>query len=230
MSISCMIVDDDEVSRKIASQFIEMTNFLALRHECSSAIDAANILNEDDVDIVFLDFFMPGMNGMELVKGIKSSPEIIMTTSAQQFAVEAYENSVTDYLVKPLEYGRFLTAVNKAKRNIESFKLRVEKQNDIYVKADSRLVRIGFSDLLYVEAMADYVIMHTKTKNHIVHSTMKGIMKRLPSSIFARVHRSFIINVTKINFIEDYAVSMQDKMIPIGASYKDSFMELLNTL
>ncbi len=230
MSISCMIVDDDEVSRKIASQFIEMTNFLALRHECSNAIDAANILNEDDIDIVFLDFFMPGMNGMELVKGIKSSPEIIMTTSAQQFAVEAYENSVTDYLVKPLEYGRFLTAVNKAKRNIESFKLRVEKQNDIYVKADSKLVRIGFSDLLYVEAMADYVIMHTKTKNHIVHSTMKGIMKRLPSSTFARIHRSFIINVNKINFIEDYAVSMQDKMIPIGASYKDSFMEVLNTL
>lgn len=230
MRISCMIVDDDEVSRKIATQFIEMTNFLDLQHECSNAIDAANILNEDDVDIVFLDFFMPGMNGMDLVKGIKSSPEIIMTTAAQQFAVEAYANSVTDYLVKPLEYGRFLTAVNKAKRNIESFKLRVEKQNDIYVKADSKLVRIDFNDLQYVEAMADYVILHTKTKNHIVHSTMKGIMKRLPSSIFARIHRSFIINVNKINFIEDYAVSMHDKIIPIGASYKESFMELLNTL
>ena len=230
MSISCMIVDDDEVSRKIARQFIEMTTFLELQHECSNAIDAANILNEDEVDIVFLDFFMPGMNGIDLVKGLKSSPEIIMTTAAEQFAVEAYEHSVTDYLIKPLEYGRFLNAVNKAKRNIDSFKLKVEKQNDIYVKADSKLVRIDFHDLYYVEAMADYVIMHTKTKNHIVHSTMKGIMKRLPSSIFARVHRSFIINLNQINFIEDYAVKMPDKVIPIGASYKDSFMEILNTL
>lgn len=230
MELNCMVVDDDDMSRSIVKHYIQKTNFLTLQHECASAIEASNLLKEGDTDIIFLDIEMPEMTGMDLIKTLEDYYEIILITSMKEYAVEAFEESVTDYLVKPIEYSRFLIASSKAKKNIEAIRQQNEKQKSIYVRTDAKVVRIGFADILYVEALADYVIFNTGNKKHIVHYTMKGIEKRLPSSIFTRVHRSFIINSEKIDALEDNSVIIGDKVIPIGASYKDNFMGNLNFL
>lgn len=230
MNLNCMIVDDDEMSRSIIRHYVGKTNFLHLQYECDNAIEASNLLKEGDTDIIFLDIEMPEMSGMDLIKTLEEDYQIILITSAQEYAVEAFEKSVTDYLVKPIDYSRFLIASSKAKKNIENLKLQNEKFQDIYVRSDAKTIRIPLSDIKYVEALADYVIFHTLKKNYIVHYTMKGIANRLPNSSFIRVHRSFIINLHRIDAIEDNAIIIGEKFIPIGASYKELFMAKLNFL
>lgn len=232
MKLKCMVVDDDQTSRQIVEHYVKKTNFLRLDHVCENAIDASNILMEEDVDVLFLDVEMPEMSGMDLLKTIDNSIEVIMITSARDYAPEAFEAAVTDYLVKPIEYSRFLKAVTKAKENIEAFqrKLKDSDQNNIYVKTDSKVVKITLNNILFIEALADYVVINTPKKKYIVHSTMKGIEKRLPERLFARVHRSYIVNVDHIEALEDNSILILDKSIPIGASYKDNFMSRLNFL
>lgn len=225
-----MVVDDDEMSRSIIKHYIEKTNQLHLQHECQSAIEASNLLKEGDTDIIYLDVEMPEMTGMDLIKTLEEDYEIIMITSAQEYAVEAFEKSVTDYLVKPVEYSRFIIATDKARKNIENLQKQNEKQKDIYVRSESKMIRMNLSDILYVEALADYVIFHTPNKKHIVHYTMKGIEKRLPSSYFRRVHRSYIVNTQKIEALEDNSIIIGSKIIPVGASYRDDFINGLNFL
>jgi len=230
MSLNCMIVDDDQVSRSIIRHYIEKTKNLVLTHECSSGIEAANLLKEGDTDIIYLDIEMPEMSGMDLIKTLKRDYEIILITSAKEYAVEAFEKSVTDYLVKPIEYARFLMATEKAVKNIENIQKQNEQQTDIYVRSESKYVRIELSKLVMVEALADYVVFYTESKKHIVHYTMKGIEMKLPKSSFARVHRSYIINLNKIDGLEDNAILINGKRAPIGASYKEEFLQRLNFL
>jgi len=226
-----MVVDDEELSRSIVNHYIGKTNFLMLKYECSNAIEAVNILEKnDDVDLIYLDIEMPEMSGMELLQSIDQDYEVILTTSGEKYAVKAFENSVTDYLVKPFEYSRFLKASVKAKNNLVG-QIRInENQKDIFVKSDSRIVKINLEEIFYVEALADYVIFITEKGKFIVHYTMKGVEKRLPSSFFSRVHRSFIINLRRIESLEDFTVVINKKKIPIGASYKESFINRLNFL
>ena len=188
MDLNCLVVDDEKLSRSIVNHYIEKTNFLKLQIECPSAIEAANLLQEpdNDIDIIYLDVEMPEMSGMELLQSINHTYEVILTTSGEKYAVKAFENSVTDYLVKPFDYARFLKASVKARNNIQTQNRKNEKQTDIYVKSGSKVVKIELSDILYIEALADYVIFVTDQGKHIVHYTMKGIEKRLPASYFAR--------------------------------------------
>ena len=232
MELNCMVVDDELLSRKIVNRYIENTNFLNLQFECSNAIEAVNILQEHeaDVDLIYLDIKMPKMSGMEFLQFIDGAQEVIVTTSAEDYAVEAFESSVTDYLVKPFEYSRFLKASVKAKNNIEALNRKNERQCDIYVKSGSKIIKIDLEDILYVEALADYVIFVTIHGQHIVHYTMKGIEKRLPGSYFVRVHRSYLVNTHKIENMQDLAININGKSIPIGASYKEDLMERLNFL
>ncbi|MEQ9427017.1 MAG: LytTR family DNA-binding domain-containing protein [Cyclobacteriaceae bacterium] len=232
MSIKCLIVDDETISRKILNRYVEKTDFLTLSHEATNGVEAANILlkEEADIDLIFLDIEMPEMTGMELMKSLDRSYQIVLTTSAEEYAVEAFEHTVIDYLVKPIEYSRFLKASIKAKENLEALKRSAEQRDDIFIKSESKLVRIAVSEINFVEALADYVIFNTTKGKFIVHYTMKGIEKRLPSSQFARVHRSFIVNTTKIEALEDMAIKILEKEIPIGASYKDSLYKNLNIL
>ncbi|MEM7551164.1 MAG: LytTR family DNA-binding domain-containing protein [Bacteroidota bacterium] len=233
MELNCMIVDDEPLSRELLKHFIQKTDFLTLTNECENGIKAANFLQKKDseVDIVYLDEEMPEMTGMEILNALEYRPEIIMTTSSQEKAVEAFEAKVTDYIVKPYDYSRFLKASIRAKDNIELLQKRNERFNDVFIKSNNKIHRIPFSDIKYVEALADYVIFNTVSKGKlIVHYTMKGIEKRLPSSQFSRVHRSFIVNINQIDVLEDITVVIEDKIIPIGASYKESFFQKLNFL
>ncbi|MDN4166498.1 LytTR family DNA-binding domain-containing protein [Cytophagales bacterium LB-30] len=230
MKINCLIVDDEKVSRKVVARYVELTNYLHLTKECETAEEALQILKEEDIDIIFLDIQMPGMSGMELLQTFDNAYEVILITGVDSYAVQAFENKATDYLVKPFDYNRFLKAVTRAKENIENFRSKSEKFTDLFFKSDSRMVRAEFSNIFYIEAMADYVVIVTENAKYIVHSTMKGIENRLPSSMFARVHRSYIVNMKKIEYMEDMAVHMRGKAIPIGASYKENYMERLNFL
>lgn len=228
--IKCIIVDDDPMSLQVIKHFVEKTNFLELKEEFQSAIDASNYLMEENVDLIFLDIRMPEMTGMDLVKTLEDDYEIVLVTSETDHAIEAIEYNVTDYLVKPIEYNRFLKAAKKAKKNIENLINLNDNQKDIYVKSEARIVKIDLDDILYIEALADYVIINTSDKRHIVHSTMKGIEKKMPSKNFIRVHRSYIVNTDKIVSMEDLNIKIGDKSIPIGASFKAAFMDKLNFL
>lgn len=235
MVLNCMLVDDDEMSLLLIKNFIEKTEFLNLSVECHSGIEASNILiNEknNDIDLVFIDIEMPEMSGMELAKTIGNVYPIIFITSNKEYALEAFEieENVLDYLVKPVDYSRFLKASKKALELREKELQYAEKENHIFVKSDSRFVRILYTELIFVEALADYVIFNTVKGKYIVHHTMKGIEKRLPVSLFSRIHRSFIINRDRVNYIEDFNVAIGDKIIPIGATYKEKFSQKINQI
>jgi len=231
--INCMIVDDEEMARSILSEFVERTNILKLKHVCSGALEASNILEEDDsVRLIFLDIQMPEMTGIEFVETLKGrNIQIVLVTSRVEYAVEAFEYDVTDYLVKPVKYARFLKAVNKAKENLHEVPV-TELPNStsaLFVKTDHRIMKIPFQDILYIEALSDYVIIHTFDKRFIVHSTMKGIEKKMaPVKKFFRVHRSFIVNAEHIETIQDLYIQIGDKSIPVGRSYKNAFYRKLN--
>lgn len=229
--MNCLVVDDEKFSREIIKVFVNKTDNLNLIAECQSAAEAFSALRNNDIDLVFLDVEMPEMSGIELMQVLDDMPQIILVTSRPNYAVEAFEYSVTDYLVKPVKYPRFLKAVSKAESNAKASDVTVEKQRDeVFVKESGKMVQIRLSEILFVEALSDYVIINTEKRKHIIHSTMKGLEKKLPENSFIRVHRSHIVNFQKIISIEDLNVVMPNKIIPIGASYKQRFMKKLNLL
>jgi len=230
MILNCIVVDDDEMSRKVAAHFVEKTKILQLTRDFDNAIDALRYLDEEHVDIIFLDVQMPEMSGMEFINALEKDIEIILITSEEKYAVEAFEKKVTDYLVKPIEYARFLQATHEAEHNIEVKRAATQERKEFYVRTDAKIVRIPFQKILFVEALADYVIIQTEAKKHIVHFTMKGIVSRLPEDDFVRTHRSYIVNLDKIEALEDNSILIGEKYIPIGASYKDALLDRLNFL
>ncbi len=231
--MNCLVVDDDEFSRTIVKQFIERTPNLKLIAECEDAIEVFGILQKNQIDIAFLDVEMPEMSGIDLVKALKNLPQVVLITSRAKYAVEAFEHSVTDYLVKPVKYVRFLKAVEKARNNLNSKQISTEETDEnkdyVFIKSDSKIVRLHLDEIHFVEALSDYVVLNTHQRKHIMHGTMKSMVQKLGEQ-FIRVHRSFIVNKNKIETIEDTKVVMPTKIIPIGASYKNKFLEQLNFL
>lgn len=230
MMLNCIVVDDDEMSRRVVVHFIEKTKFLQLSKEFDNAIDAVQYLDEEHVDIIFLDVQMPEMSGMDFINSLEKNIDVILITSEQKYAVEAFEKKVTDYLVKPIDYSRFLQASQKAQSNIEIKRNATVKRREFYVRTDAKIVRISYKSILFVEALADYVIIQTEDRKHIVHFTMKGIVNRLPGTEFVRTHRSYIVNLNKIEALEDNSLLIGEKYIPIGASYKEALLDQLNFL
>jgi DNA-binding LytR/AlgR family response regulator len=227
--MDCLIIDDEEMSRNMVKHFVEKTEALNLVGICEDPIEAANILKKTKVDILFLDFEMPNMSGYDLIKTLDSPPQIIMVTAKKEHAAEAFDYNVTDYLVKPITYARFFQAVSRARENIVNLRGKL-RPNEIYVRTESKIVKVNLDDLLYVEALADYIMLFTADNKFIVHSTMKGFQSKLPGDKFVRIHRSYIVNIDKVASIENLFVVINNKYIPIGASYKDDFMNRLNML
>ncbi|WP_299047009.1 LytTR family DNA-binding domain-containing protein [uncultured Polaribacter sp.] len=233
--MNCIIIDDDATARLIINKLCANTNQVSVVEEFAAAIDAIKYLNSKEVDLIFLDIHMPSFSGFDFIKTIKNSPKIVLTTSDKNFALEAFEyESVVDYLVKPITKERF----EKSLQKIASLKdLKVtetntsKKESDfIYVSVDRRLVKINIPDIYFVEAKGDYISIKTEQKNYIVHSTLKKIEDKLPSSLFLRIHRSFIINISEIVDIEDNSVLIQKSVIPISRSNKGELMRRLNLL
>lgn len=230
--MNCIIVDDDEMSRSTVQHFVDQTEFLKLKGSCSSAAEAIQILKDTPIDLVFLDIEMPQMSGLEMLETLSTNPYIIFITSKRDYAVEAFEHNVVDYLLKPLKYVRFIKAVNKVLdlRKIAKNTTFDISEEDIFVKSELKYVRIKFSEVYFIEAMADYVVLYLKDTKHIIHSTMKGIEQKIPNDSFVRIHRSYIVNLTKIDQVENSNVVISAKKLPIGASYKADFMAKLKIL
>jgi DNA-binding LytR/AlgR family response regulator len=230
--MNCIIVDDDEMIRLDLENKISQTMVLNFVGSCGNAIEAAELLLTENVDIIFLDVLMPGMTGLDFVKTLAASkPEIIMVTSNKDFAVEAFEYDVTDFLVKPVSYERFLKAVSKAKRNIDKKDTTINTIDEhIFIKVSSRFVKLQLKNILFIEALADYVTIHTPTEKYTIHSTMKGIENALPVSDFLRVHNSFIVRLDKIASIEDNSISINETTIPVSRSKTKLLMQRLKML
>ncbi|MBN2762668.1 MAG: response regulator transcription factor, partial [Bacteroidales bacterium] len=183
-------------------------------------------------DLIFLDIEMPEMSGIDFLESLTNPPQIIIISSKEKYALEAFNYDVIDYLLKPIVYSRFFKAINKA--NVR-FKNKVDSKDDeIFIKKNSALVRLKYDDILYVEALENYVIFSTFNERYTIHFTMKAIEQKLPANKFSRVHRSFIVNTSRINVIEDNSVIIKthdgNKSIPIGKSYKDKLLRDINLI
>lgn len=229
-STTCIVTDDDPMSLKIMERFIEKTDGLTCKAYCLSAIEAANILQKEVVDAIFLDVEMPEMSGIELLKSLNQRPKVVLISSKEEYAVPAFDLDVTDYLVKPFEYARFLRAYQKIAQSSKEAKEPKIIPNKLFVKADSVLVGLEIAKITMVEAMADYVRIYVGDKRHTVYSSMKAIEAKLPSDAFVRVHRSYIVNVGMIDTVEDNTVVVAGHLVAVGVTYQKSLMAKLNLL
>lgn len=235
--INCIVVDDDLLSRKIIEEFVKKTESLNLVESYDNALDAIQAFNgPDTIDLIFLDVEMPEMSGLDFLNTLENPPQIIIISGKEKYAIEAFEYDVTDYLLKPVSLPRFVKSINKAqKRFNDAAQVSGETTDEIFIKKkNSTLVRLNYSDIIYVEALENYVIVATFDERFTIHFTMKAIANKLPENKFKRVHRSYIINVNKIDMIEDNTVVMQEKsgskIIPIGKSYRDNLLDDLNLI
>ena len=233
--MNCIIIDDDKLSRKVIEEFIRKTDFLNHIDSFDNAVEAMNLFRAgNEIHLVFLDIEMPEMTGIEFIRTLKNPPQIIIISSKDRYAIEAFEYDVTDYLLKPVAYSRFFKAVDKAYSIYVRDSVVPEGRNEIFIKKNSSLIKLKYSDILWVEALENYVIVNTYDDKFTIHFTMKSIEKKLPVSKFSRVHRSYIVNTSSINLIEDNSIVIPveggTKSIPIGKSYKDKLMNDLNLM
>ncbi len=231
--MTCLIVDDNQLARMAMKQLLSQVQALELVAECSDAMQAYNYLSNHQIDILLLDIEMPGMTGIELTKKLGSKkPLIIFTTAKSDYAVEAFELNVVDYIVKPVSLVRFLQAIEKAKEVMDSNKqeVKIESHEFVFVKDNGVLKKLNVEDILYLEAMGDYVKVHSPQKFHVLHSTLKSIEEKLPAVKFIRVHRSYIVALKKIDFIQDGVININKATIPIAETYKSGLNKRLNLL
>ena len=239
MNIKCLVVDDNKMARLAIEQLISQVEFLDCVDECASAIEAFNFLKQNEVDLLFLDIEMPNMTGIELTRQISQRPLIIFTTSKKEYAAEAFELNVADYIVKPITVARFMAATERAKELFDSKNspLSIETQNNdafIFIRDSNVLKKIMMDDLLWLEAMGDYVkVFHRengKEKFNAIHTTLKALEEKLPPSKFQRVHRSYVVAVSKIDFIEEGAINIGKKVIPVADAYRNILNKRLNLI
>ena len=240
--IKCIIIDDEATARAIIGQMISNHPDLSLVEEFTNAIQAIKYLNQNQADLIFLDIHMPDFTGFDFIQTIKNPPAIILVTSDKNFAIEAFEyDCIVDYLVKPITEERFTKAIEKASKKKTAVVTetttapQIDKQpqdtsSEFYVNIDRRLIKIDIASINIVEAKGDYILIKTETKNYTVHSTLKKIEEKLPSNLFLKVHRTYIINVKKIIDIEDNSVLIAKDVIPVSRANRPELMKRLNML
>ncbi len=227
--ISCAIIEDDSISRTMIEGLAEKTNLLTVEGSFASAQEAMPWLNKHQVDLLFLDIEMPGISGIDLLRVLAHKPEVIIVSSKPDYAIDAFEFSVADYLLKPVkDYSRFLHAVNKVAARLS--KTNTDTDNHLFVKVDSLLQKLSVEDVLWIEAFGDYVKIQTIEKIHTVYSTLKKLEERLPTDKFLRVHRSFIVNLEKISNIDSTNLEIDKKIIPISENYKEQLLNKIKIL
>ncbi|MBF9238479.1 response regulator transcription factor [Hymenobacter sp. BT683] len=232
--LTCLLVDDNEMNRLTLEHLIELTPNLKLVASFANAVDCLAFFRQGgQVDIAFLDIEMPLLSGLDLVRILPTpQPDVILVTSHRDFALDAFELRVTDYVVKPVELPRFLQAVErviKARQTPEALPEAHTPANEqhIFVKVNKKMVRVKFEELLYIEALSDYSVLVLDKQKLIVYNTLKSLEERLPSSSFARVHRSYIVNTRRIDVIEDHMLVFGKHEVPVSKSYQEGFYRQL---
>jgi DNA-binding LytR/AlgR family response regulator len=225
--LTCAIIEDDPVSLAVIEGLAEKTGFFQSITSFSSSSKAVEWLSNNIVDLIFLDIEMPGLTGLELLRSLNNKPDVIIISANSKYAVDAFEFSVTDFLLKPIkDYVRFLAAVNKVKPKGQPTK----NKEELFVKIDSLLMKLNFEDILWIEASGDYVKIQTSEKMQLVYSTLKKLEEKLPIDKFVRVHRSFIINLSKITNIDSSNLEINKKIIPISSTYKEDLLSRISVL
>lgn len=231
--MNVVIVDDNKIARTTLKQLASRVKDLVVVAECENAIEARDVLQNGPVDLLLLDIEMPEMSGLELTRDLGANrPLIIFTTSRKDYAVEAFELNVVDYIVKPVTLSRFIQAIDKARdiRQSHGEEMKVSSDAFIFIRDSNIVRRLGIEDILYAEAMGDYVKLHTSHKFYAVHTTLKAVEERLPASQFLRVHRSFIVAVPKIDTIQDGALIINGKPLPVADAYRAGLNKRMNIL
>jgi len=223
MKISCIITDDEPIARKGLQGYIGKIDFLELKGVCEDAIQLNNLLKQAPVDLLFLDIEMPYVSGIEFLTNTVSPPKVIFTTAYERYAIKGYELDVLDYLLKPISFERFMKAANKA---YEFFNTNQEPSSQyLFVKTDSKLEKVNFGEILFVEAMENYVGIYLAAKKLIIHSTLKALQEKLPVQDFLQPHKSYLINLNHINSIEGNMLHIGDYQVPISKYQKEEVME-----
>jgi DNA-binding LytR/AlgR family response regulator len=232
-----LIVDDNEMARLALRNLVPEVPSLNLVGECTSASEAFIFLQDNPVDLVFLDVEMPGMTGIDLIKALKNAPLFILVTSKKEYALDGFDLQVADYILKPVTMPRFLAAVQFAKELFDmrsaTYPIESTKENQpsfMFVRVNNQLVRIDFGDILYVQALGDYVLIFVPGKKYPVHLTMKAIEERLPADKFTRVHRSYIVAFDKVSSLEENSILINKEVIPLSESHRAAFLKKMNTL
>jgi DNA-binding LytR/AlgR family response regulator len=232
--MKCIIIEDDELSRKVLEEYIRKTDHLDLVASFHNAIDAINHLGHDTkIDLVFLDIELPQMSGVEFLESLQLTPQVIITSSKEQYAVKAFDFNVTDYLLKPIRYPRFYKAVDKAFKMEKLYEVnRID--DEIFIKKNSTLIKLAYDDILWIEALENYVVLNTENDKYTIHFTMKAMEKTLPKYKFLRIHRSYIVNLRKVTAIKEKNLilnfSNKTQELPIGKSYRDRLLKEIKTM
>lgn len=238
--MKCIIVDDEATARAIMEELCSNFPELEVVEQFPNALEALKFLNQHEVDVIFLDIHMPLLTGIDFIQTVKNPPKVVFTTSDKEFAHEAFEyDFIVDYLVKPVRHERFQKTIGKLKsafardlagEGVSSYTTEQQKDEDLYINIDRRLIKLKMGEILLIEAKGDYIDIKTTTKEYRVHSTLKKIREKLPESLFMQIHRSFIINFTKIIDIQDNSVLIDRSVIPISRSQRPNLMQRLNLL
>jgi DNA-binding LytR/AlgR family response regulator len=228
--MNCILIDDEPLARKGLREYIQDVEFLNLVAEFDNALKATDLLSKDEVDLIFLDIHMPKITGLDFLRSLQHPPQVIFTTAYPQYAVEGFDLNVLDYLVKPISFDRFLKAVMKAKEAVGRKTISQPsqtKEDYVFIKSDNKLVKIFYHDILFVEALQNYVTIHTSSKKYITYLTFKSMEESLPADQFIRVHKSYLVSASKIESIEGNMVRIGSHEIPISRTIKEEVLEKL---
>lgn len=239
--MNTLIIDDEPLALDVLETYISKMPELNLVARCSNALEANELLRKNQIDLIFLDIQMPQISGVDFIKALPNPPLFIFTTAFSNYAVEGYELNAIDYLLKPISMDRFMKAVNKA---MEQFELRNKEEASetgssgaegvefFFVKADKKLVKVKYDEILYIEGLKDYVIIRLEQGRVVTLQTMKSLEEKLPLSRFKRIHRSYIVSIDKIHAVDGTSVDVyekgQIKQLPIGKNYRDEILEIVN--
>ncbi len=224
-AIKCVITDDEPFARKGLQGYIEKIDFMELIGTCENALELNSLLKKEKVDLLFLDIEMPYVTGIEFLKSIANPPKVIFTTAYEKYAVQGFDLEILDYLLKPISFERFMKAANKAFEYFNNQHTVGTNQEYIFVKADNRLEKIHFKDILFVEALENYVAIYTNERKIISHLTLKMLQETLPATAFIQPHKSYMVAIDKINSIEGNTLNVQQHKVPISKYQKEEVME-----
>lgn len=230
--MKCIIIDDEPLARKLLSNYIEKVPYLELKGIFASALEALEMLNSGQVDLLFLDIQMPDINGVDFLKSIREKPAVIFTTAHAEYAFDGYQLDVLDYLLKPFDFSTFLRSVEKVNR-LRPANMPYEAQNEqpfIFIKQGTELIKVHVSDICYIKGLKDYLRIITKDKQYVVLQTMKSILEKLSAYQFVRIHNSYVISIAQIESIQHNKVKVGGELIPIGGTYKKHFQESIQGL
>lgn len=236
MDINCIIVEDEPLARNLLVEYVRKVPSLNLIDACSSPIVAMEVLRKNSIDLLFLDVQMPELTGISLLKVLQKRPLVVLTTAYSEYALQGYELDVVDYLLKPITFERFLRAVDKVTQRLqpkspppvhEKPQVGITEQSFVFVKDGTKLVKVVFDDILYVEGLKDYVTIHTKTQKIVSLQRLKTLEEQLPADKFIRIHNSFIVALKAIDVVHKNNIQVGTAQLPIGETYKKSFRDFI---